>query len=44
MGQFKAWDALALDGQQLGVRELLVGPDTGKVEDLPQEDSVGPDI
>ena len=30
--------------QQLGVRQLLVGPDTGKVEDLPQEDSVGPDI
>ena len=30
--------------QQLGVRELLVGPDTGKVQDLPQEDSVGPDI
>ena len=44
-GSRQGWGGFVVEsGQQVGVRELLVRPDAGKVQDFPQENSVGPDI
>ena len=44
-GSWEGWGGFVVETcQQLGVRQFLVGPDTGKVQYLPQQDSVGLDI
>ena len=41
----QGWRSFVVErSQEVGVRELLVGPDTSEVQYLPQEDSVRPDI
>ena len=41
----QGWRSFVVErSQEVGVRQLLVGPDTGEVQYLPQEDSVRPDI
>ena len=44
-GSWQGWRSFVVKrSQELGVSQVLVGPDTGKVQYLPQQDSIGPDI